>query len=231
MTWITRTAAEGTQRLVFPDVGPEPIGLYPIVDRASWVKRLLPLGVRTIQLRAKDLNGAELESGISRAIALAATFKARLFVNDHWELALKHKAYGVHLGQDDLPHADLRAIRQAGCRLGLSAHSDAEIARALSVMPSYIAIGTLYSSPSKTFAHAPLGLDAFARMRKLIGVPVVAIGGITLERARDVRAAGADGFAVISDITKAANVEGRVRDWLRFVRSRGEWECASSRQR
>ncbi|MFH0909342.1 MAG: bifunctional hydroxymethylpyrimidine kinase/phosphomethylpyrimidine kinase [bacterium] len=218
MPWITRTAAEAAQKLVFPDCGPEPLGLYPIVDRASWVERLLPLGVQTIQLRVKDLAGAELEAEVTRAIAAAASFKARLFVNDYWQLALKHGAYGVHLGQDDLPTADLGAIQKAGCRLGLSTHGYAEIARSMAVTPSYIAIGTVYPSPSKTFAHATLGLEAFARLRRLVGVPVVAIGGITIERARDVINAGADGLAVISDVTKAADMDGRVRDWLELLR-------------
>ena len=219
MPWITRTAAEGTQRLVFPDCGPEPLGLYPIVDRASWVERLVPLGVRTIQLRAKDLSGAELEAEVVRAISAAARFKARLFINDHWQLAMKHGAYGIHLGQDDLPTADLRAIQQAGCRLGLSTHGYAEIARSLAVTPSYIAIGTLYPSPSKTFAHAALGLTTFGRLRRLVAVPVVAIGGITLEQAPDVIMAGADGLAVISDVTKAMDVEARVRAWLDLLRA------------
>jgi len=219
MPWITQTAAEGSQRLVFPDCGTEPLGLYPIVDRASWVERLLPLGVRTIQLRAKDLSGTELEKEVTQAIATARRFNARLFINDHWQLALKHGAYGVHLGQDDLPTADLRAIQQAGCRLGLSTHGYAEIARSLAVTPSYIAIGTLYPSPSKTFAHAALGLEAFTQLRRLVGVPVVAIGGITIERAPEVMKSGADGLAVISDITRAGDVDGRVREWLGLLRA------------
>ena len=191
----------------------------PVDIEPNRTERLLPLEVRTIQLRAKDLSGADLEAEVVRAIAAAARFKARLFINDHWQLALKHGAYGVHLGQDDLPTADLRVIQQSGCRLGLSTHGYAEIARSLAVTPSYIAIGTLYPSPSKTFAHAALGLEAFARLRKLVDVPVVAIGGITLEKARDVIRAHADGLAVISDITKAADVEGRVREWRDLLRT------------
>ena len=220
MPWITRTAGDAPQRLVFPDCGPETLGLYPIVDRASWVERLLPLGIRTIQLRVKDLAGVDLETEITRAIAAAAKHDARLFINDHWQLALKHSAYGVHIGQDDIPTTDLRAIHRAGCRLGLSTHGFAEIARSLAVTPSYIAIGTLFPSPSKTFVHAALGMERFTRLRRLVGVPVVAIGGITIDRARDVLRAGADGIAVISDVTRAADIEGRVAEWLDLLRAR-----------
>jgi len=140
-----------------------------------------------------------------------------VFINDAWELALKHDAYGVHLGQDDLPGADLAALARAGLRLGISTHGYAEVARALSVIPSYLAIGTLYESPSKNFAHQPLGLENFARLRKLVPVPVVAIGGITRERAPAVRAAGADVVAVISDIIRAPDLAGRVAEWRRIL--------------
>lgn len=192
---------------------PAPLGLYPIVDRADWVARLLPLGVKTIQLRAKDLAGAALEAEVGRAIALGRQYGAQVYINDHWQLALQHGAYGVHIGQDDLPGTDLAALRAAGLRLGVSTHGYAEIARALAVKPSYLAIGTLFHSPSKTFAHAPLGLPAFRRLRALVDVPVVAIGGITAERAPAVYAAGADGIAVISDVTQAPDLPARLAQW------------------
>ncbi len=208
---LTETPPATLDSEAFP--APAPLGLYPIVDRAAWVERLLGLGVRTVQLRVKDMSGEEREHEVVRAIELGRQAGAAVYINDHWELALRHRAYGVHIGQDDLPATDLDALRQAGLRLGISTHGFAEIARALAVRPSYIAIGTLFHSPSKTFAHAPLGLPAFARLRRLVNVPVVAIGGITLERARAVRAAGADGVAVISDVTLAADLPARVAAW------------------
>jgi thiamine-phosphate diphosphorylase len=122
-------------------------------------------------------------------------------------------AYGVHIGQDDLPGTDLVALQKAGLCLGLSTHNYAELARALQVIPSYVAIGTLFHSPSKTFTHNPLGIESFRRMKPLAGVPVVAIGGITLALAGEVEAAGADGLAVISDVLAAPDPAGRVREW------------------
>jgi hydroxymethylpyrimidine kinase/phosphomethylpyrimidine kinase/thiamine-phosphate diphosphorylase len=219
MPWISATAEAGQRRLVFPTCGGEPLGLYPIVDRTAWLAKLLPLGVKTIQLRIKDLRGGVLEDEIASGIRLARHHNARLFVNDHWELALKHGAYGVHIGQDDMPGADLEAIQQAGLRLGLSTHGLAEIARSLAVVPSYIAVGTVFTSPSKTFEHRAIGMEGFRRLRSLVGVPVVAIGGITLERAEELRAAGADGIAVISDVTRAEDLKARVASWLRLWRS------------
>ena len=212
LPWITPQAPHGTERLTFAPLDPG-FPLYPIVDRADWVERLLGLGVTLIQLRAKDLSGPELETEVRRAVEAGRRAGARVFINDAWELALKYGAYGVHLGQDDLPSADLPGLARAGLRLGLSTHGYAEVARALAVIPSYLAIGTLYESPSKSFAHQPLGLEAFTRLRRLIGVPVVAIGGITLERAPDVLRAGADIVAVISDITRAPDLPARVEAW------------------
>jgi hydroxymethylpyrimidine kinase/phosphomethylpyrimidine kinase/thiamine-phosphate diphosphorylase len=208
---LTDHAPESLDSPAFP--APGPFGLYPIVDRTDWIARLLPLGVKTIQLRAKDLQGAALEAEVRRAIELGRQYDAQVYINDHWQLALALGAYGVHIGQDDLPGTDLEALRAAGLRLGVSTHGYAEIARALAVRPSYLAIGTLFQSPSKTFAHAPLGLPMFRRLRALVGIPVVAIGGITVKRAPAVYEAGADGIAVISDITGAPDLAARVSQW------------------
>lgn len=220
LPWITEHAGQALDRIAFPPLDPG-FALYPIVDRAERVERLLELGVTLVQLRAKDLDGAALEAEVTRAVQAGRRAGARVFINDAWELALRHGAYGVHLGQDDLPLANLDVLARAGLRLGISTHSYAEVARALAVVPSYVALGTLYESPSKTFAHAPLGLEAFARIRKLIPVPVVAIGGITLERAPDVRRAGADAVAVISDLTQAPDIAARVAAWQTFAEERG----------
>jgi hypothetical protein len=93
------------------------LGLYPVVDSVEWIKRLLEAGVRTIQLRIKDKRDEEVEADVVAAIELGHRYDARLFINDYWQLAIKHKAYGVHLGQEDLETTDLRAIRQADLRL------------------------------------------------------------------------------------------------------------------
>ncbi len=207
---------ERTTNIEFPDCGPEPLGFYPIVDRAAWLEKLLPAGVRTIQLRIKDLSGADLDSEIRKAVAVARKFGARLFVNDHWEPALRHKAYGVHLGQDDLPGADLEALAEAGIRLGVSVRSYTEAARAAALHPSYTAIGAIFATGSKDIDYAPVGVHGFERMRKLIRGPVAAIGGITLEKAAELAEAGADGLAVISDVLNAADPIARAKSWLGF---------------
>lgn len=205
----------------FPDTEPPgfptmdgSIGLYPIVDRAAWVERLLELGLTTVQIRIKDLDDAERARELKEAATVARRFpEARLFVNDQWELALELGVYGVHLGQDDLPGADLDALRHAGLRLGISTHSYAEMARAKACRPSYIALGTVYPTTSKVMDYPPLGVDAFARMARLSDVPVVAIGGIHLDNAKPLLEAGADGLAVISEIRDATDLSARVAAW------------------
>jgi hydroxymethylpyrimidine kinase/phosphomethylpyrimidine kinase/thiamine-phosphate diphosphorylase len=144
LPWLTHTAEEGIRRPQFPDCGDSPLGFYPIVPNTEWLERILPLGVATVQLRIKNKQGAALEREIADAIACARRYGARLFVNDYWQLALKHGAYGVHLGQEDLETADIAALAQAGIRLGVSTHCYAEVAHALALRPSYIAIGPVF---------------------------------------------------------------------------------------
>ncbi len=111
------------------------LGLYPVVDSVAWIARLLEAGVRTIQLRIKDKRDEEVEADVIAAIALGRRYHARLFINDYWRLAVKHRAYGVHLGQEDLETTDLNAIRDVGLRLGVSTHDDMEIDVALAARP------------------------------------------------------------------------------------------------
>lgn len=219
LPWLT-PAFRDAPPPVFPGMD-RPVGLYPIVDRAAWVDRLFALGLTTVQLRIKDLDERAAEQEVQEAIRIARQFpESRLFINDRWELALKLGAYGVHLGQDDLPAADLAALHGAGLRLGISTHSYAEMARAKACRPSYIALGTVYRTTSKVMDYPPLGVDAFARMAKLSGVPVVAIGGISLDNAPPLLATGADGLAVISEIREAPELEARIADWNRLLSSR-----------
>lgn len=128
------------------------LGLYPVVDSVEWIERLLGAGVHTIQLRIKDQPADQAEPDIIRSIALGRRYQARLFINDYWQLAVKHQAYGVHLGQEDLDTADLDAIRAAGLRLGVSTHDDAELARAVAIKPSYIALGHIFPHPNQSDA-------------------------------------------------------------------------------
>ena len=184
-----------------------PIGFYPGVPDSAWVQRLLSWGVRTIQLRAKatDHSAEALEREVRAAVEAGRNVPgAQVFINDHWQLALEAGAYGVHLGQEDLDTTDLSALRAAGIRLGLSTHTPAELARAKAVQPSYLAIGPIYPTTLKVMPYEPVGLERLkAWVLDAAPYPVVAIGGISLERLPGVMACGVDGVAVVSAVTLA----------------------------
>lgn len=198
----------------FPSV-PQRLGLYPVVDSLEWISRLLDCGVRTLQLRIKDRLDEEVEEDVSAAIALGKRYSARLFINDYWRLAIKHQAYGIHLGQEDLQNTDLNAIKQAGLRLGISTHDDMEIAVALAVKPSYIALGHVFPTHTKQMPSAPQGLAQLAaHVLRLGNYPCVAIGGISLERAPAVLATGVGSIAVVSAITQASDWQAATQTLL-----------------
>ena len=193
---------------------------YLIVDHPDWLERLLPLGVRLVQLRAKDKTQAELRQLVRRSRDLAQKHGARLIVNDFWRLAIEEGCDAVHLGQEDLDGADVAAIRTAGVKLGISTHDEAELARALACRPDYIALGPIYPTVLKKMPWAPQGLARIADWKKRIGpIPLVAIGGLTPERAREVLDAGADSAAVVTDILLHADPEGRTRTWIDATRA------------
>lgn len=199
----------------FPDCGGV-LGLYPVVDSAEWIERLLAEGVTTLQLRIKHLAGAELQAEIERAVAACRAAGARLFINDYWRQAIAAGAYGVHLGQEDLATADLAAIRAAGLRLGVSTHSYAEIARAHGVRPSYIAIGPIYPTTSKEMAFGPQGVERLDEWVRLLApaYTLTAIGGIDQSRAAAVLATGVGSCALISAVTQAADWRSATRELL-----------------
>ena len=193
---------------------PYPDRFYPVVDSVAWVARLAALGVRTIQLRVKNLSHAEAMAMLHEALAIPGV-RSKLVVNDWWQAAIEAGAAHVHLGQEDCAEADLAAIRRAGLTLGVSTHDDDELEAALSHDPDYIALGPIYPTTLKAMRFAPQGLDRITEWKVAIGkIPLVAIGGITLERAPGVYAAGADSISVVSDITQNKDPDARVRAWL-----------------
>ncbi|EOL8959751.1 thiamine phosphate synthase [Cronobacter dublinensis] len=197
---------------------PRRLGLYPVVDSVGWIARLLEAGVRTLQLRIKDKTDAEVEADVRAAIDLGKRYHARLFINDYWRLAIKHQAYGVHLGQEDLQTADLNAIRAAGLRLGVSTHDDMEIDVALAVRPSYIALGHVFPTQTKQMPSAPQGLAQLAaHVQRLDDYPTVAIGGISLARAPAVLETGVGSIAVVSAITQAADWRAATQQLLELA--------------
>ena len=190
------------------------LGLYPVIDSLYWLKRLLPLGLEIIQLRVKNLAKSELEQVIIEAVELAKDYKTRLFINDYWQLAIKHGAYGVHIGQEDLQDADLAEIQQSGIRLGISTHGCYEFLLAQQLQPSYLAIGAIFPTKTKDMTGQIQGLDNLRQVlalrpeSKLQQIPVVAIGGINLERAASVVATGVESIAVVTAITEAESSYG-----------------------
>jgi thiamine-phosphate pyrophosphorylase len=194
---------------------------YLIVDSAEWIARLLPCGVRLVQLRIKDKPDATIRAEIKKAKALCERHDALLVVNDYWQQAIDAGCDFIHLGQGDLDTADFSAIRRAGLRLGVSTHNAAELSRALETKPDYIALGPIYPTTLKAMAFAPQGLPRLAEWKKKIGgIPLVGIGGVTLERVRAVLEAGADSAAVVTDISRNADPEQRARDWVKATRWR-----------
>ncbi|NVK57066.1 MAG: thiamine phosphate synthase [Alteromonadaceae bacterium] len=187
----------------FGSLNCQQLGIYPVVDSLSWLERLLPLRPGIIQLRIKT-PGPRLAAQIKAAVALAKRYNARLFINDHWQLAIEFGAYGVHLGQDDLANTDLEAIASAGLRLGVSTHGYAEIQRIRQIKPSYIALGHIFETQTKAMPSHPQGLANLDKYVALLdGVPTVAIGGINQSRLESVASTGVSGIAVVTAITAA----------------------------
>jgi len=202
----------------------EQLGLYPVIDSLYWLERLLSLGLNIIQLRIKNLAEDELSTVIKTAVALASKYQTRLFINDYWQLAIEHGAYGVHIGQEDLAAADLQQIRQAGLRLGISTHGCYEFLLAQQLQPSYLAIGAIFPTKTKDMTGQIQGLENLTQILTLnqggsaqAKIPVVAIGGINIARAPQVIATGVDSIAVVTAITEASDPEQAVKSLVSLI--------------
>ena len=196
-----------SNRSSFPAlIAPRP-GPYPIVADTEMLHRLLDAGAGIIQLRIKtDPASPEADTAVSAAVQIARRYpESQLFINDHWQAAIMHGAYGVHLGQEDLRDADLQAIHAAGLRLGLSSHAYWEVARALTVQPSYIACGPIFPTRAKAMPWVPQGIQNLTYWSRLIPFPVIGIGGVTLENLPEVWETGCDSVAMIAAVTSAEN--------------------------
>ncbi|WP_199194777.1 thiamine phosphate synthase [Phyllobacterium phragmitis] len=192
---------------------------YPIFDSADWLERLLPLGIKLVQLRIKDSDEQALRAEIRRARDLCARYRCQLIVNDYWRLAIEEGCDFIHLGQEDLDVADLKAIAEAGLKLGISSHDEAELDRALAANPDYIALGPIYPTILKKMKWEQQGLERLTAWKARIGdIPLVAIGGMSVERAPGAFAAGADIVSVVTDITLNADPEARVTEWIAATR-------------
>jgi thiamine-phosphate pyrophosphorylase len=198
---------------------------YPIVPDAAWVARLADAGANLIQLRIKNAPPALIETEITQALQTAAVSGCHLVINDYWREAIDVGADFVHLGQQDLATADVAAIRAAGVRIGISTHSVEELAAALAAEPDYVALGPIFPTTLKAMPWRPQGLARIGEWCAKIDCPLVAIGGITLDRAPDVLAAGAASAAVVTDIVMSKNPERRAHAWLAAT---APWRCLST---
>jgi thiamine-phosphate pyrophosphorylase len=192
---------------------------YPVVPDVPWVERLASIGVKLIQLRMKKTSAAQVPDAIRRALEVCTRYGCELVVNDYWQDAIDCGARFVHLGQGDLETADTPAIRRGGLKLGISTHSHEELDRALAESPDYVALGPIYETMLKVMPWAPQGIARIGEWKALAKRPLVAIGGITLERAPAVFEAGADSIAVVTDVIAHPDPEQRTRDWLQLVSS------------
>lgn len=203
------------KRHVFPRC-PARLGIYPVVDSVEWLGKCFAEGIRTIQLRLKTDDKTYAAAQIAEAVRLASQYpNSRLFINDHWQQAIEAGSYGVHLGQEDLFDADLAAIANSGLRLGISTHSYWELARALTIDPSYIALGPVYATDSKQMPWQPQGHAKVSEWLDILEeLPLVAIGGIDVPRAKSLKATDVGSVAMISAITKAADYQAVCRELL-----------------
>ncbi|MBU2895826.1 thiamine phosphate synthase [Vibrio hepatarius] len=224
VSWLSRDKLSR-----FPAIPKKSLGLYPVVDRTDRLEQIISLGVKTIQLRIKNPNQPDLEQEIIRAIELGRTYNTQVFINDHWQLAIKHGAYGVHLGQEDIQVANLIAINEAGLRLGLSTHGYYELLHIVQLCPSYIALGHIFPTDTKQLRSSPQGLVRLTLYQRLInsiiqpcysdyvesdhrvGYPTVAIGGINQSNAEQVWQCGVSSLAVIGAITSAPCLKSTIR--------------------
>lgn len=192
---------------------------YPIFDSAEWCERMVPLGIKLVQLRIKDKSDAELRAEIRAARSICAAHDCQLIVNDYWKLAIEEGCDFIHLGQEDLDDADLDAIQKAGLKLGISSHDEAELDRALALKPAYIALGPVYPTILKKMKWHEQGLERVGQWKNTVGnIPLVGIGGMNVERAPGVFEAGADIVSVVTDITLNPDPEARVRQWIDVTR-------------
>ena len=186
---------------------------------AGWVAKLVPVGTKLIQLRIKEQLDAEVRRQVREARTVCAAHGAQLIVNDYWQVVIDEDCAWVHLGQEDLVDADVKALRRAGIRIGVSTHDHAELDKGMAIDPDYVALGPIYPTKLKQMPWAPQGPEKLAEWKKLVGDrPLVAIGGLTLERALLCLKTGADIASVVGDIVNHTDPIGQAKAWIAATR-------------
>jgi thiamine-phosphate diphosphorylase len=173
-------------------------------------------GVRLLQVRDKGQGSAALLALVDQIVAAGVPWQASVIVNDRADIARLAAAAGVHVGQEDLPCDLVRQLLPAGAIIGISTHTREQVDSALETSASYVAVGPIYGTTTKATGYEARGLE-LVRYAAGRGKPVVAIGGITLDRAAEVVEAGAWGLAVITDLLEG-DPEQRARDYERVLR-------------
>jgi thiamine-phosphate pyrophosphorylase len=198
--------------------------LYVILDAAllpsdpiELTKNMLDAGARLFQYRDKTSSSRELLHASQALCVTVRQHGGAFLVNDRADISRLAGASGVHLGQDDLSVTAAREVVGADCLIGLSTHNLQQFTAAAESSADYIAVGPIFSTSGKRDPDPAVGVDFIRAVRKLTEKPIVAIGGITVERAREVVDAGADSVAVISDILNAKNPADRVRQYLKII--------------
>ena len=193
---------------------------YPIFDTSEWLKRLLPIGIKFVQLRIKDKSKKEIQSEIKKAKLLCYDFNAQLVINDYWEMAVDEKCNFVHIGQEDLVNCDIKKLKSNNVKIGISTHDRKELKTALLHSPDYIALGPIYPTILKKMKWTEQGVDKLSEWKIQINdIPLVAIGGMTPLRSTMAFIAGADIVSAVTDITLNPDPEARVKEWLEIIKN------------
>ena len=175
-------------------------------------------GARLLQLRVKDRPTREFLTLAQEVRTICHRYGSLLIINDRADIALAVEADGVHVGQEDLPLAAARKVLGPGKLIGVSTHDPAQALAATRGGADYVGFGPLFGTSTKATGYSARGLDQLREIRALISLPIVAIGGITAERAPAVLAAGADAVAMISDLVLATDITAKVRETLETVK-------------
>lgn len=199
---------------------------YLIVDNSNDLKELLPLGVKLVQLRIKTTDMSFIKKEILKAKDISFKYNCQLIINDYWQQAVEAGIEYVHLGQEDIAACDIEKLAQTNLKIGVSTHTIEELNIALNLRNilniNYIALGPIYPTKLKKMNFAPQGLENIAKWKWLIGncnLPLVAIGGLTPERAKLCLEAGADSTAVVTDISMCMNPKKRTIEWIKKIQN------------
>ena len=202
----------------------EPLGLYAVLPDAQWVDKMAQAGVPTVQLRFKSEDPQAINDEVKRAVQAVKGTDTHLFINDHWQYALEHGAYGIHLGQEDLEdmqEASLKAIEAQQCRLGISTHGYTEMLKAHAIRPSYMALGAVFPTTLKRMKTLPQGLGRLRAYAQLMSpYSLVAIGGIDEPQFNEVLSCGVGSIAVVRALVQAPNPQAQAQSLMAYFQKR-----------